>query len=198
MRIITYLTLAIIAATILLDTYIGEPISKQQQMMVDSAIALIASKHLSPDESILRDVRSCGNFRQSWLLNHLAEKGRNGDSDFGFHAYTPVLSRTRIFLGEDFSCIGAKGRASVLVHEAQHLRRHRRRILRGIPRTADEAEAYTHQYYTYRKLGLRESSDSLVYWDMMLGVKQFVVPRNPRFAKLADIKKASRVLAGYY
>lgn len=198
MRPFIYTLLAIVATAVIVDTYFGESVRREQQVMVSDAIALIRSRGLVSDARLLEEIQSAGKFRSSWVLNRIARFSRESDGDFGFHAFTPVLSRTRIFLGQDFCSIGPEARASILVHEAQHIRRHQRRFLRGIPREEDESEAYYHQYKTYPLLGLHEECSSQVYWDMMIGIQQFVVPRKPDIAKRLDVRRASKYLAGDY
>lgn len=197
MRLLIYGTLILLSAIILIDTNSGEPVSPKQRIMVLQAVQYMREKHLYADAELVESVERSGGLRKSKFFDFLAEQSVENKGDFDFHAYAPVLSRNRIFLGADFDILGPAGRASVLVHEAEHLRRHRARFLRGFPRGADESDAYLYQYSTYRKLHLTPlAPDSLVYWDMMIGIQDYVIPRHPKYAERPDIRESLQALAG--
>lgn len=189
MRVMVYGILGFIASLILVDTNIGRPISHSRSMLVEQSIAYIEKRHFASDARELRGILRSHGLRESWLISAVLERGEPSSQEVSYYAYTPILSRSAIFLGGNFWRVGVIGRSSVLLHELTHIRYHRSRLLRGFPRSDDEAHAYLRQYKTYRALGLQSSGeDGVVYWDMMIGVRRYALPRYPAYAKRRDIQ----------
>lgn len=195
MRFLIYGTLLIITIGILIDTNIGVSVDRSEMKQVNEAIGYIKSKRFDSDAALAERLARSGGFRRSRFFAEFFKLTRDGKQGVSYYAYTPILSTTKIFIGENFWDVGKVGHSSVIIHELAHLRRHKRRILRGFPRGEDEAEAYRRQYLTYRRLGLSSTSDdSIVYWDMMIGVQTYVLPIYPEFKNRPDIKAAMYVI----
>jgi hypothetical protein len=155
---------------------------------VSAAAVYLDACGFREDAREIRKLESSHGFRRSEVLGFLLDRQQATNT---YYAYTPVFSYSRIFLGRRFSEIGVIGRSSILLHELTHIRRHCRRLLRGIPRSADEAEAYRRQYLTHSKIGLSPaSSDAIVYWDMMIGVFTYSLPRYPELARRSEVRQA--------
>ncbi|MHB1000249.1 MAG: hypothetical protein ACYC27_13495 [Armatimonadota bacterium] len=195
MRFIIYGILAIFASVLIMDVNIGRPVDKNKLDIVNKTIIYLYKKGFDSDANALSTMTSNNGIRESKLLVTLIQA--TGTEDNSYYAYTPILSRSRIFIGDNFWQSDITGRASILIHEITHIKRHRRRSLRGFPRNDDETEAYLRQYDTHKSLGLSSrSSDGVLYWDMMIGVKTYVLPRHPEYAKKEDIKEALILLNG--
>ena len=195
-RLLIYGTLVVLTSLVLLDTNLGRPLSDAQRRSIVSTVKYLDSHNLQDEARVASRIAGSNGFRTSrFFANFTALLNAKG-SGFAYYAYTPVFSRSAIFLSNDFWDCGDAGRASIIVHELAHIARHRDRVLRGIPRGADEAEAYRRQYQAYRTLGLSPNGDdSSVYWDMMSGVKAYVIPADPQYLKKADVRSALPTLS---
>lgn len=195
MRLLVYGMLAALVILLLADTNLGRPISAKQRQSAYQAIRYMKSKGFERDSELALRLANANHIRYSRFYVGLTSLGDARGGSFGYYAYTPLLSRSRVFVGSTFWDAGDVGHASILVHELSHIRWHRGRFLRGIPRHADEAQAYLRQYDTYRTLGLTPyGTDSTVFWDMMIGIKYYVLPMQPQYAKNDDIRWALRQL----
>jgi len=185
-----------VASVLLIDTTYGTRISPDEEALIIRAANYLESKHLTTDSKTIRRMVAEKNFRESNAYSVFFNRKGYGSTAYSYYAYTPVLSRTKIFIGESFWEVGTVGRSSVLLHELQHIRRHRRRVLRGFPRAPDEAEAYCRQYETHTTIGLPSYGiDGVVYWYMMIGIREYVLPLHPKYANEAEIRNAMRQLA---
>lgn len=196
MRIYIYCTLGIMAAVLLADTNIGHRVSSGDASMVSRAIAHIAASGLKEDTKLLKRIQKNKGIRQSYFYNYLVSRAERSGRDFSFYAFTPILSRSKIFLGDGFQSAETAGRSSVLIHEGMHIKWHSERLWRGFPRRVDEAHAYAHQYDTHKEIALcAYGGDGTVYWDMMIGIREYVLPISPRYAKMEDIHQAMHDLS---
>ncbi|MHB0912849.1 MAG: hypothetical protein ACYC2Y_05305 [Armatimonadota bacterium] len=190
MRVVMYPTLLVLAGLLILDTNIGWRVAPEVSSEVSAAEGKLADSGISGDARLVRRIRASNSFRESRFFRFLVKSL----PDSSYYAYTPVLSRRRIFIGEDFSFATTTGRASVLAHECAHLRWHRLGLFRGFLRRSDEANAYKRQYDTHQAVGLDIPNGGVVYWDMMIGVKRYVLPVYPAYAKRRDIRSALRYI----
>jgi hypothetical protein len=195
-RLLIYGTLVVLTSLVLLDTNLGRPLTDAQRRSIASTVEYLDSHDLRDEARVASRIVGSNGFRTSrFFANFTALLNAKG-SCFAFYAYTPVFSRSEIFLGDTFWDCGDAGRASIIVHELAHIARHGTRVLRGIPRRADEVEAYRRQYRAYRSLSLSSNgSDSSVYWDMMSGVKAYVIPADPQYLRKADVRSALLTLS---
>lgn len=195
MRLLIYGTLAVVALILGVDTHLGETLSASQTSDVQQSIDLLYECGLRPDAGLAVSLIETDSFRASRFFNWLSDLSQSQGGSFGFYAYTPVLSRRLVFLGPSFWAQNTEGRASIAVHELAHIRRHRVRSMRGFPRSSDEASAYRYQYHRYPEIGIDSVGvDGEVYWDMMLGIREYVIPERPQYAKREDIARALSVL----
>lgn len=191
MRTIVYGLLIALAALVVGDTHVGRSISDDQTDASLSAVRHLRETQFYPDARLASQIVESDGFRESRLFAALSAYGKEYGLSTSFYAYTPIFSRSRVFLGDHFWDIGDVGRASILLHELAHVVHHRNRILRGIPRHLDEAQAYLRQYTTYEEVGLDpHGDDGIVFWDMMIGVETYVVPLYPDYAERDDIRWA--------
>lgn len=196
MRLFIYGTLSLLALVLGIDTHLGDVVTPADATEIRRVITVLEESDLPSDAMMARSILKSDGYRRSrffdWL-NHLSETRGSG---FGFYAYTPVLSKHLIFLGENYWRQDNEGRASVTVHELAHLRRHRDHGARGLSRRADEYGAYSYQYLTYPRIGIDpQIKGSDVYWDMMYGIRDYVVPVSPEYAKREDIAHALMVIS---
>lgn len=191
MRFLIYTMLIGLVALILADTDYGRPIIPHERQLVYQAIRHMDSKGFGQDAEIALKITNSSHFRYSRFLSNATALFRARGANFGYYAYTPLFSRSRVFVGQSFWEVGDVGQSSIISHELAHIRRHRERFLRGFPRHADEAQAYQRQYETYRALGLKPyGPDAPVYWDMMIGIQTYLLPEHPEYAKRSDIRWA--------
>lgn len=197
MRCRIYCIFSILAAILIVDTNLGWPISAYDSGILLKTADYLQERHFTSEADTIRKIVRSNGFRESPIYSSIFKLRVHGDHSYSYYAYTPSLSRKRIFLGDNFWQAGKVGRGSILLHELQHLRRHDRRFLRGIPYAADEAEAYCTQYATHKAVGLEaDGKDSVVYWDMMIGIQEYVVEGDEANPKSHEIRNALRTLAG--
>ena len=195
-RLLTYGILGLVAVLVLVDTNIGTPLNDDDHTMVQRAISHLQGNGFHRDSEFASGILRSGSFRCSHFYTNLAHLGDVQGDGFSFYAYTPVLSRSHVFVGKGFKRAGDAGRASILVHELTHLRNHEAHALIGFHRSMDEALAYRRQYETYRQVGLSpDGEDGVVYWDMMIGVVTYVLARFPEYGGRQDIREAKALLA---
>lgn len=73
------------------------------------------------------------------------------------------------------------GRAALMIHEMGHYRAY------AATGKSDEFDGYKREYDTHRQLGLGEN-DSLVYFSMLDGVVEYIVPRDASYKTKPDVK----------
>lgn len=190
-RLLIYGTLVVLTSLVLLDTNLGHPLTDTQRRSISGAVEYLNRQNLHDEARAASRIARSNGFRTSrFFANFTALLDARG-SGFAYYAYTPVFSRSRIFLSDNFWDCGDAGRASILVHELAHIARHKRCALRGMSRRTDEVEAYGRQHRACRAIGLSaDGDDSAVYWDMMRGVKLYVCSADPRYLKRADVRSA--------
>jgi len=190
-RVLVYGTLVLLATLVLLDANVGRPLTDRETERVRSAADYLNAHGFRAEARMVYRIIGDGGFRTSSFFETLGGLAAARGSDFAYYAYTPVLSRKRIFVGNSFWDVGKAGRSSIIIHELAHIRRHTENRLRGFPRRRDEAFAYERQYMTHRALRLTEDGgDGMVYADMMVGVISYVLPVHREYAKRADISAA--------
>jgi hypothetical protein len=195
MRLIIYGTLVTLVTILLIDTNLGNSLGQERNRDVARTVRHIEqAEGLAADHELASSIEAAGGFRQSFVYAVIVKIGEKRNSDLSFYAYTPMFSHSRVFLGDSFWDLGSVGQSSILLHEMSHIRRHARRPLGGFPRGEDEAEAYKRQYDTYRLVDLSPVHDGIVFWDMMIGVQTYVLPRYPQYAKRSDILWALKQL----
>jgi hypothetical protein len=195
LRLLIYGVLIGLVALIVADTNLGRPITSQQRQCIYRAARYMEARGFKNDSQVALRIANSNHFRSSRFFRNVMTVAEARGGSFGFYAYTPIFSRTRIFLGGSFWDAGEIGRSSIILHELAHIRWHRERFWRGIPRHADEAQAYRRQYQTYRAIGLIPyGSDSMVFWDMMIGIKDYLLPEHPDYSRHADVRWALRQL----
>jgi hypothetical protein len=196
MRFIAYGIILVVAALLIYDTNMGSPLDSRQDAEISAAIAHLSKRRLDKDSARAMKIWRRNGFRHSRFYDWITCMAARKKWDFAFYAYTPILSHSHIFLGESFRDVETIGKASIISHELEHIRRHESRILGGFPRSMDEALAYRHQYDVYEQTGLGpfELESSLVFWDMMIGVQSYTLPRFPEYASKRDILWAIDVL----
>ena len=195
MRILVYGMLTTLVMLLLADTNLGRPVTADQRQSIYEAIRYMRSKGSESESELALRIANSNHFRSSRFFGSVAAVGEARGGNFGYYAYTPLLSRSRVFLGSTFWDAETIGHSSIIMHEIAHVRWHRDRFFRGIPRHADEAHACTRQYVTYRALGLTPyGPDSMVFWDMMIGITYYLLPEHPEYARHADVRWAMRQL----
>jgi hypothetical protein len=113
---------------------------------------------------------------------YITEAELQGDTPYaytlspGFHPIAIVLAK------RFFDEATPTGRAAVMIHEMGHYSAY---IKFG---RSTEYDGYKVEYDTHAKLSLTER-DGLVYFSMLDGVDQYVVPRDPKYKNYADIRQ---------
>lgn len=113
---------------------------------------------------------------------YLKQAEKNGDTPYAYtlssgKSPSAIVLASRFFT-EDLS---PASRASLMVHEMGHYEAY---VATG---KSDEFDGYKTQYDVAKKLGLSET-DGIIYFMMLDGVEEYVVPRDHSYADKPDVK----------
>lgn len=162
----------------------GKPLSPDEQSVLSDCAKYMDQHDLAHYSSLARSLMSRG----IWL--HAAPDDRflkaseqNGDTPYAYtlsggkHPSAIVLA-PRFFT----ESLTTASRASLMIHEMGHYEAY---VATG---KSDEYDGYKTQYDAAHKLGLSEK-DGLIYFMMLDGVTQYVVPRDPSYGRKADVQE---------
>lgn len=163
--------------------HIGQPLTADQEKTVEDAVAKMTSSGLVDDGKLGKDL----------LARHIIKAARPDDQYMAYseksgdtpYAYTLSAGKTPsaiVLADRFFTQTTQTGRAALLVHEFGHYRAY---VATG---RSDEVDGYKAEYDKHAKLGLTDA-DGLVYFSMLDGVVQYVVPKYPAYKNYPDVNK---------
>ena len=160
----------------------GQPLTSDQQKLVDDAVARMQAVGLVDDARLAKDLLA----KKIWKAATVDDQYLKDSEKAGFTPYAYTLSDGKqpsaIVLGPRyFTEATPNGRSALMIHELGHYRAY---VATG---KSDETDGYKVEYDTHAKLGLTES-DGLVYFSMLDGVEEYVVPKFPVYKTYADVK----------
>jgi hypothetical protein len=159
------------------------PLSQSQREEVAAGIALIQSKGLTTDAALATQLLQQGIWRAASPKDayiRMAEDG--GDTPFAYtlsggHHPEAIVLAARFF---DQSTTDT-GRAALMIHEMGHYRAY---VMNG---KSTEYDGYKAEYDKSKRLGLSDK-DGMVYFGMLDGVAEYVVPFDSSYGKKPDVK----------
>ncbi len=158
------------------------PLTISEASSVHDALALMRRRGLTDDATFGDTLFAQGRWRAASSTDaYLAGAERAGDTPY---AYTLADGKTVlavVLAPRFFTDITPTARAAVMIHEMGHCRAYQ------ATGHSTEYDGYKREYDTHRQLGLTEQ-DSLVYWSMLDGVAEYVVPRTPAYKNYSDVK----------
>jgi hypothetical protein len=163
-------------------TAVGQPLTNDQTTVVDKAIGLMASTGLSSDSMLGIDLMN-KHIIKAATPDDVYMKGseKAGDTPYAYTLSDGKQPSTIVLAPRFFTEATDIGRAALLVHEFGHYRAY---VATG---KSDEVDGYKVEYDKHKQLGLTEA-DGLVYFSMLDGVVEYVVPKYPKYKDFADVK----------
>lgn len=158
------------------------PLSATEAQQVQTSITIMQKQGLKDDEKLATSLLKTGIWRAA-TPDDLYMKGAEAQGDTPF-AYT--LSDGRhpsaiVLASRFFTDTTDTGRAAIMIHEMGHYRAYE---AHG---QSTEYDGYKAEYDKSKQLGLSEK-DGLVYFGMLDGVVEYVVPIDKSYAKQANVK----------
>jgi hypothetical protein len=113
---------------------------------------------------------------------YIAGAEKSGDTPFAY-TLSPGRKPVAIVLASRFfNTATAVGQAAVMIHEMGHYKAY---VRSG---ASTEYDGYKEEYDNYPRLGLSEA-DGLVYFSMLDGTAEYVVPRDKSYSSRPDLKQ---------
>jgi hypothetical protein len=159
-----------------------QSLTTDQTTMVQAALTLMQSRGLTEDAAFGTNLLNQGIWRAASSTDtYIAQAERAGDTPYAYtlaegkHIFAVVLAP------RFFTETTPTGRAAVMIHEMGHVRAYQ------ATGHSTEYDGYKREYDTHKQLGLTDA-DGLVYWSMLDGVVENVVPRDPSYKHKPDVK----------
>lgn len=153
-----------------------------QQKTVREAITLMAGRQLKSDADFATTLLRRGKWRAATERDpYLLAAEQAGDTPFAYTLSEGKDPDAIVLAPRFFTDATPVGRAALMIHEMGHYRAY---VKTG---RSDEFDGYKAEYDEHGQLGL-SAADGLVYFGMLDGVTQFVVPRLPRYKTYPEIK----------
>jgi len=161
----------------------GTALTVDQTAAVTQALALIRSHGITLDAELGQKLLNLGIWRAATPDDiYIAGAEKAGDTPFAY-TLSPGHHPIAIVLADRFfSQATPLGRAAVMIHEMGHYKAY---VKSG---KSTEYDGYKEEYDNYPRLGLSES-DGLVYFSMLDGTAEYVVPIDKRYAKRPDLQQ---------
>ena len=159
----------------------GTPLTQQQHLTVQDAINAMKSSGLLEDSLLASTLLRDGIWRAASTDDpYIGGAEKSGDTPFAYTLSPGHKPIAIVFAARFFNSTTQLARAAVMIHEIGHYKAY---VKTG---RSDEYDGYKEEYDNYRKLGLSEK-DGLVYFAMLDGTAQYVVPRVRSYASHPDL-----------
>jgi hypothetical protein len=161
----------------------GVALSGQQLAELTASIQIMRDRGLTSQANHAAALIKLGMWRQATPKDiYITAAEREGDTPYAYtlspgHKPIAIVLASRFFIEAT-----PTGRAAVMIHEMAHYQAY---VATG---HSDEYDGYKAEYDTHTKLGLTEQ-DGLVYFAMLDGTAEYVVPRVPSYKANADLKQ---------
>jgi hypothetical protein len=158
----------------------GLPLTASQIGVLNDSIALMRKDDLGDQADLAVKLLAKGIWRlASPDDRYMADAERQGDTPFAYtlsagHQPSAIVLAPRFFTETD----GPTDRAALMVHEMGHYQAY---VATG---RSTEYDGYKAEYDANAKLGL---TGGLIYFAMLDGVSEYVVPIDPSYAKKKDV-----------
>jgi len=163
-------------------TVVGQPLSNDETVAVDKAIGTMASTGLSRDSILGIDLMNKHIIKAATADDvYLKGSEKEGNTPYAYTLSDGKQPSAIVLAPRFFTEATDTGRVALLIHEFGHYRAY---VATG---KSDEVDGYKVEYDEHKQLGLTES-DGLVYFSMLDGVVEYVVPKYPKYKDYADVK----------
>jgi hypothetical protein len=167
-----------------------QALTSDQTSTVRAAFTLMRSRGLTTDAAFGTSLLAQGKWRAASPHDtYIAYAERDGDTPFAYTLADGKHIEAVVFAPRFFTETTPTARAAVMIHEMGHCRAY---LQTG---QSTEYDGYKREYDTHAQLGLSER-DGLVYWSMLDGVVEYVVPRDPSYKTRPDVQNYIKQAAG--
>lgn len=162
---------------------IGQPLAADQEKAVEDAAKLMASRGLADDAVLTNQLLAKGIWKAARPDDpYMKASEKSGDTPYAYTLSDGKHPSAIVLASRFFTEATPTGRAAVMVHELGHYRAY---VATG---KSDETDGYKAEYDKHAKLGLTQD-DGLVYFSMLDGVQEYVVPKYPAYKNYPDVKQ---------
>jgi len=161
----------------------GLPLTSDQRTMVVQAVDLMRRKGLDGQADLADSLLSRGIWRAAGPTDaYLKQSEASGDTPYAYtlssgHTPSAIVLGPRFFNTINNTTAGC---AAVMIHEMGHYQAY---VKTG---KSTEYDGYKAEYDTHNRIGL-SPADGLVYFSMLDGVAEYVVPRDQSYRAKPDI-----------
>jgi hypothetical protein len=181
--VVVVLACSFLSASALAVPKPGNTLTPEQISALNASITIMTLRGLIADANYAEHLQKVGMWRSAAADDiYIAQAEKGGDTPY---AYTLSPGHVPIAIelaARFFNEATPTGRAAVMIHEMAHYRAY---VLTG---HSDEFDGYKAEYDSSRQLGLSER-DGLVYFSMLDGTAEYVVPREPSYKNNADLQQ---------
>jgi hypothetical protein len=150
---------------------------------VENALRRIKSRGIIADANLGERLLKQGIWRAASPTDvYINQAEKAGDTPFAYTLSPGKKPIAIVLAGRFFTDATPLGQAALMIHELGHYQAY---VLVG---RSDEYDGYKPEYDLHTQLGLTEK-DGLVYFSMLDGVVEYVVPRAPNYATKPDVKQ---------
>lgn len=161
-----------------------------QKTTVQSALALMRQRGLSAEAALGTNLLRQGKWRASSSHDaYIAQSERSGDTPYAYTLAEGKHIEAIVLAPRFFTETTPTGRAALMIHEMGHVRAYQK------SGQSTEYDGYKEEYDTHVQLGLTDA-DGLVYWSMLDGTAEYVVPRDPSDKNRPDVQDYLKKAAG--
>ena len=158
------------------------PLTPAQAAAVQAALTLMRQRGLTSDAAFGTMLLRQGQWRAASATDaYLAQSERSGDTPYAYTLADGKRIEAVVLAPRFFTETTPLGRAALMIHEMGHVRAYQK------TGQSTEYDGYKREYDTHSQLGLTDA-DGLVYWSMLDGVVEYVVPRAPAYKNRPDVQ----------
>jgi hypothetical protein len=159
----------------------GLTLTAPQTAALTKALTIMSSRRIVRDANLGSMLLAQGIWRAATRTDiYIAAAEKSGDTPFAYTLSSGHKPSAIILAGRFFGGTTDLGRAAIMIHEMGHYMAY---VRTG---RSNEYDGYKAEYDSYPRLGLSEN-DGLVYFSMLDGTAEYVVPRDHRYATRPDL-----------
>jgi hypothetical protein len=178
---IGYLGYLVVAGTVT-PVSVTDTLSDSEAAQVRTSIGILHKQRLSDDEKLASTLLKSGTWKAATPQDvYMKSAESQGDTPFAYTLSNGHHPSAIVLASRFFTDTTDTGRAAIMIHEMGHYRAY---VAHG---QSTEYDGYKAEYDKSKKLGLSER-DGLVYFGMLDGVEEYVVPIDKSYAQYPDVK----------
>jgi hypothetical protein len=160
---------------------VGRKLTGEEATCLRDAAKLMGNRGLQSDSNLTNLLMSKGIWRAARPDDiYMRGSENSNNTPFAYTLFEGKRPNAVVLAPRFFTDTTPTGRAALMIHELGHYRAYLKSA------KSDEVDGYKPEYDTHVKLGLTEA-DGLVYFGMLDGVAEYVVPKYPVYKTYADV-----------